>query len=354
MDDGQIRIEKIKASQLYEFACRIYNENRQGDVIPITKHRALAQAHNPYAGRDDIGLLVAYSGGRCIGYLGLLPGLLKAGLTLSKVYWMSSWFVLPEFRKRPAALTLMMSALSLRYELMASGMSRESELIYRALGFRRLGPLDYYAINTYRCNPLKRAFYGGIYKAGREEISYREVDKISEEAFGRVSNSPSVNSFYRGSRVINWMLQYRWIAEPDTAEPEDSGYYFSSVRDKFRYIAVEVYSADGKDYKGFAVFSISVKNPLTVFKVLDFGFLNQADYKYVLIIVFKYARGYLADRIEFPSALAGYARGGILKKFLLRRKELNYFCRPKDGNSPLARASNDIALNYCDGDIAFN
>ncbi len=158
MSDKKIRIERIKVKDLHEFACRTVSRTKENDVIPITKHRALAHTNNPYADENDIGLLVAYIGNQCIGYLGLMPGLLKEGDKFSKVHWFSTWFVPPEFRKTSVGLLLMMNALSLKYDLIATGISNETERICRGLGFHELGPLDYYVINVDRMNFLALTF----------------------------------------------------------------------------------------------------------------------------------------------------------------------------------------------------
>jgi hypothetical protein len=116
-------------------------------ILPIGKPRALAYATNPCADENDIGLLVAYLGGQCIGYLGIMPGLLRRGDQFSKIYWLSTWFVPPEFRKTSVGLPLLLNALSLKYDLVVCGMTDEAERVYRGLRFRELGQLKYCIIN---------------------------------------------------------------------------------------------------------------------------------------------------------------------------------------------------------------
>ncbi|MFQ5823911.1 MAG: hypothetical protein ACE5JB_07645 [bacterium] len=393
MAQEQIRIEKIRVKELHDFACRILDRTKDNDIIPISKHRALAYSKNPYADDNDIGLLVAYMGNKCIGYLGIMPGLLRTGNKFSKVYWFSTWYVPLEFRKTSVGSLLMMNALSVKYDFLANapGMSREAQRVYRALHFHELGPLDYYMITVERLNwfyvafrllqrilnkigidfeildnltrasvfiftPIRRIIYDLLLhnQANQQikNISYKEVSEIDDYLM-QIKHRANSTGFYRDTDIINWMLKYKWILEPDKIETPKLNYRFAYVQDVFRYIALKVYSPDGKDYKGFMVLSVSSENLKTVLKVLDFCFLNRDDYKYIVSLALKYARTYKATNIVLPGSLATYIKDGVLMKFLLHKEYIFYFCHPKSRNSPLATSLNDIELQFCDGDIPF-
>ena len=77
MEHHQIKIRKIKLKDLDEFSQNALNDPAYQNIAPISLVRAGSQAKNPHAEPDDITLLVALCNGRCVGYHGLLPGILK-------------------------------------------------------------------------------------------------------------------------------------------------------------------------------------------------------------------------------------------------------------------------------------
>ncbi len=392
MNIERIRIQKIKSRDLYKFACQGLDEVKRDNIIPITKPLALALANNPCAGADDIGLLVAYAGDKCLGYLGLMPGLLKVGNSISKIYWFSSWYVPAKFRATSVGGMLIINALSLRYDIVTTGLSRAAIRVLRGMGLPELRPLEYCVIDIYRINllsyifyllqriltkigvkqiitnsafclperflsfPVKKVIYNVLsflHKHKGEDISYEEVSALEEKSIEQTQ--PNINSakFYRNVDVMNWMLKYNWMPEYDKAEKVDLNYYFFKIRDVAKIVAVKVFAGNEKEYKGFFALSISAERMKRTAKVLDFNMFNKNDYKYIAPIMFEYARKYLADYIELPKDLERYINNNIVERVLLRKKKRVYFCRPKDKNSPLALFRDDITLDYCDGDIAF-
>ena len=71
---GAVEIRAVKVRDLDTFARETLAALRPGEVVPISPSRARAQTRNPNADPEDIGLLVAYQDGRCLGSLGLVPG----------------------------------------------------------------------------------------------------------------------------------------------------------------------------------------------------------------------------------------------------------------------------------------
>lgn len=386
----QIRIEQIRTRALYEFALRVGDGTEGNGVLPIGKPRARAYAANPCAEENDIGLLAAYLGGNCIGYLGIMPGLLRRGDQFSKIHWLSTWFVPPQFRKTSVGLQLVLKALSLRYDLVVCAMSGEAERVYRGLRFRELGHAHYYVINLGKLDPLslgyhairktlglvgvrseipekivrgfdhvhspiRRILYGILLQGQKGDggrICFEEVKEIDNE-MDLTDRSHDRTEFYRGAGVVNWMLTYRWTRERGEVEPSDLNYYFSEIRDVFKFIALKVYSFDRKDYRGFVVFSFSSRALRSVLKVLDFHFLNAEDHQYIPFLALRYGSIYGANYLEVPQSLVHYMKDIPLMNILLQRKKRIYLFHPKDSNSPLATSSADIELNYCDGDTPF-
>lgn len=91
-----------------------------------------------------------------------------------------------------------------------------------------------------------------------------------------------------------------------------------------------------------------------VLRTLDYSFPNPSDQHYVLALAIHFGRQYLADIIEIPTEAAAELRPRLLAKLLLHKKERIYQCMPKDGESPLAQAWEEITLKLVDGDMAFS
>lgn len=352
-----VRIEKIRVRDLYSFACDLPAGEKENELIPITRQRALAQSRNPCAAENDIGLLVAYVGDRCAGYCGFIPGWLRIKNQLSKVYWVSALFVLPEFRRRGVGLYLLRMIYRLKSDCCACNMSKEAERVVRGMKFREMGVLKYYILSFNRMGPaVKGELYRRLFRRRKRclrKISWREVDRVQTSRQPLPAANLTRAEFYRGEEVINWMLRYKWLVETGAREEPNSNYMFSEGRDIFKYIALEIYSADQTIYKGFLVLSLSSVNSETTLKILDFRFGNPADRRYILPLAMRYARGYRADFVHLPENIFQLDKNHLLMRYLAHRKQRFYFGHLKDKQSPLAAACFDITLNYCDGDTPF-
>lgn len=390
MECNQIQFENIKVQDLYAFACRAYERGEVTDLVPIGKHRALAHTNNPYADDTDIALMVAYIDGRCVAYLGLLPGLLRVGTECERVYWLSTYYVRPDFRRTAVGIMLLMHALALRHDLFVTEMSPEAERVYRGLGFKELRPLTYYRINVDAVNvlsllcrsaskvlkkvgvdwevrdtfmrlsqriysPVKNVVYRallGSLEINPKDIWYNEIEEISEEDT-EGCRGERVCEFHRGKDVINWMLRYRWVKEKGKVEVGDEKYYFSEVRDTFRYMVLRVYSSNKEDYKGFVVLSYSVKDMSSIVKVLDFGVCGDEDYETISCVVMKCAQNWGAECVEMPVEVGSCLNRGIIGRLLLSAKRRIYLYRMGKEEGMVGKSLNDIELRYCDGDTGF-
>jgi len=388
-----VRIEKIKVKDLYQFACEVSNKLSEGDVVPITKQRALAYANNPYADSDDIGLLVAYIKNRCIGYLGIMPGLLKINARFLKVYWFSTFFVATQLRQRGLGSILVKEAFSLNYDFLATSMSKFSKRVFIRSGMQEFGPLEYYTIDFRLSNPfglLFRLFRQVLRKLELEshiinslimqtdryylpfiknicywfiarslktmddarDYHYEEMNKLKEEDLDKIQNNRPAVEFYRGIDAINWMLEYKWTKKTAEAEPLDYRYLFCELRDIFSFYSLKVYSADRKDYKGFMVLSFSSKSSHSVLKVLDFNISDDAS-KFASYLVLKYASIHRASCIELPNSFFLHTRNLLFLRPLSIKKRRPYLIYPKVKESELINRYKEISLSYCDGDSAF-
>lgn len=369
-----ITIKLIPVRELEQFARA---SRKPDEVNPITPARGRSQSRNPYADPEDIGLLVAYCRNRCVGYLSIIPGLLDLNDRAVKFVWGSTWYVLPEFRRSRAAFLLARRVME-RYDIIATHLSGTAEKVLRGLKFQELGTLTYYVLKIKRVTrplaPLRllqkilaRKFPNG--KPGRvldgwlksfaytlisrafclpRDYSLREVDKIEDN---QVNPLPPP-AFRRGAEIINWMMQEQWI-EVAPEKKEEKNYYFSHRRDYFRYLSLEVYSLDRKDYRGLVVLSISSWRGRTALKVLDFFFLNPLDRKFILPIALKYRAIYRADEITLPEVVIRLLKRPFLFQFLASRRKQVYLYHPRDRESPSLDLLRRVKLSYYDGETAF-
>ncbi len=155
--------------------------------------------------------------------------------------------------------------------------------------------------------PLTRPiFYRWLWRSVRDDfltVQTKEVQTLSDKLTDLAWRTPEVG-LVRGVEAINWMLTYPWVVEPGESATGDLDFYFSDVRPVFKNIAVEIYTPQDRRLLGFAVFSLSTVDGKLTLKVLDHGFVDPADRKYVLAVAVHYARERYADRIELPSHLA--------------------------------------------------
>jgi hypothetical protein len=390
VSNKEIAIKAVKVPDLYDFACKSCSNLNATGIVPINKKRALAHINNPYADKDDVGLIVAYLKDRCIGYIGIMPGLLKTRTTISKVYWLSSWFVQPEYRRTSVGLMLILRVISLKYDLVVCEVSDEAEKIYRALHFNELGPLGYHVIDCNALNifdfsirllrkflreiglndkipqglilfftkaysPLKKIIYKGILSGQKEKlkkISHEEVNEIYNPAKEQNFETKSTY-FYRGEAAVNWMLNYHWLTNAREAESSDYHYYFSENRKSFKFIALKVYDNNKSKYLGYLILSFSEKIDNSILKILDFNFINDEMHQYAILLALKYASMYRASIIEIPDSFNISAIDAYWLRLFKKKRNRIYFCRPKNSHSNLAKALPNLELNLRDGDPPF-
>jgi GNAT superfamily N-acetyltransferase len=397
--ESRIVIEKVKVSELVEFARSVIGAAREGQFIPITRQRALAHAHNPFAEPGDIALLVAYqetedpSHREIVGFFGIMPIRLKRHDRFDRVYWFSTWRVMPQLRGKSVGSLLMKEALSLEEDFMIVG-SGPARKVCRRFGFWEHEPLVFYQLDLAgmtRLNPatwlsraarrLLRPFKARVQMDNRATrfvdrllaplgravfvrllqprlqmpsagVCAAEVDQVRPETAEQLASQAPVE-FARGAAVVNWMLKYPWVVEPGQSPTEKMDFYFSDVRHGFRMIALELFSSQD-DYLGYLVLQASQRGQRGELKVLDCSLKNPGDQCYVLPLVFKYAREYKARLVDLPAeAVTGFDRTRLGRLLLVRRERI-YQCHPKSGDSPLAQAWDSIQFKYTDGDMPFS
>jgi GNAT superfamily N-acetyltransferase len=396
MNENSIRYEHIKVNELVEFADRAINAAQPGQFVPITRQRAIAHAHNPYAAPDDVALLAAIDeDDEVVGYFGVMPMQLRVGNNIHKTHWFTTWSVSSKVRGRGVGSKLMQEALTLAQDFFIVG-SVHARRVCRKYGFWEREPLTYYWIDTSGMGslnpltwvlrsirkiahllkidktiaisnqttksldralaPLTKKFFntylGQVKTSWMPEFKFKEVDQIRTDPV-ESQDHPEVE-MHRGIEIVNWMLTYPWVLETGQSPTEDKDYYFSDTRPLVRSIACELYAPDGDDYWGYAVFSVSQKGTSIFLKTLDFQLVKSQYFRYVLALALHFGQQFQADALEIPPELAPYLQSSLLGKILLQEKQRIYQCMPKSDDSPMAQSWHDIKLHLYDGDMAFS
>lgn len=390
MNKRTIRLKEVRVKDLYDFARDYAAAKDPEDLEVISLHRAHSQANNPHADESDVGLLVAYEGDKCVGYLGLMPGLAEIGDNCEKVYWATGWYVSPKVRGQSVGSLLMKKALLFNKVIILTGMSRDSEWACKHLGFQSMEALKYTEIDLRKwdlfgwlirivhklmersgrgTNFIRKAFeaydrflYSRVKKiqyrllerktaSGLEEMKYEEVKFF--EAPGTEMKSDEKLRFCRGPEVINWMLTHPWVKGRDKSVGDQTDYYFSNVRDAFRYVAFTIHTKDGKDKVAFSVLSITTEQGKTKVKLLDHEGIRQTERRAILALTVKVAESVAADCLEISEDTAACMNIGILECFMLRRKERRYVYSVSDEVRETTRWIKAMHRDYCDGDTAF-
>lgn len=391
---GQVRVEAVKVKDIYRTARERLASLKPGEVIPIAESRARSCSLNPAADDQDVGLLLAYLGDICIGHLLVIPGFLRTKGDLRKVYWLSSWYVAPEYRKTGAGALLIMNAIRLRHDLIMTGNTRESDKVFRAGPFRELQPLSYYTLfidaldvlglpflalgkacehrgkklpflfkisdfskhTLYR--PCKWLFYRHVRRRTEDPaLSIELIDSLGDEEGALLDNAQTRDgsqgpAFYRGRDTINWMLANPWFVEAPASN--GNGYYFGECRKLFRFIAVRIRETVSGRLMGFVVVSVCEEQGLVLLKVLDYAFDRPDDIRYLSTVVLRISAEYGADRLIMPEECAAGFRDSVFLRALTFKRQRAYFCYDRGRDSVLASVADRVKRQFSDGDCAFS
>jgi GNAT superfamily N-acetyltransferase len=379
-----IHVKRIKVGELVDFAEEAENNPHRYEDLPITRIRALAHARNPVAAEDDIGLLVAYDGDRCIGYLSFLPcRLMRRGKT-AKIYAGSTFYVAEKYRGKKVSVAIMKDAMALDYDLLSTGFTATVDRFNRRHPewFEDAGALPYLCVHLFPTVSilwkLKRQFSSAsvliraiqalnslVGNLGLRYIIYRlisppvkdrfegvEIREVTEVHGVNRKSEPEEKSppkLHRDEDVINWMIRYPWIKEDVNTQ---SLYYFSHKLELFRYLPFELHDQKSQAQIGFAVFSVSRRNELTILKILDME-LNDAAFRlYILHHALKVAFQYKTDIIYAPIDFWDSVRGHLPLRLVTERKQRGYFIH-RSTNSAFGDDPRNLELNFCDSDTAF-
>ncbi len=356
MAEPALRVETVPLKHLEGFAQDAARDPAFAQTAPISLLRAASQAQNPHADPDDAALVVAYARGRCVGYHGLLPGLLRTARGDSRVYWLVTFFVAPDFRGRGVGTALVRQIMALDADLATTGITAGAEKRYRDCGFKTLGQAAFHQLRLERIPPAARHLvYAALrWSLGRAQRRWRwqPVPRVGGGPPRLGDPDPGRPAFVRNQDTVNWMIARPWVVSQREAAPDVAGYHFSTTRELFRFEAFAALAPGGSP-RGCAVLSASRHKGRGRVKLLDLFFESPRDGARAAACAIRRAHRLLAERVDLPAvAAAPLARRGFLGRYAKARQRLTLYL-PRAAASPLTEAAGRLALDYCDGDTAF-
>ncbi|HSU17080.1 GNAT family N-acetyltransferase [Longimicrobium sp.] len=365
-----MKIETVPVSGLEELARRA----RNFAVVPMTVHRARSQMLNPLARPGDVAMVTAWDEGRLVGYLGLIPAVLRHDGRRTRVAWMSGFFVAPELNGRGVGRRILQAATALPVDIFTTLYTPTAGRVQEAAGFRVVGELAYAVLDLRRAAPwnlvasriglgavrasraLKRATAGPMRRLACRLLRRglrapaAEWERVDQLPAGAAVPPSAEAEFERGREVLNWMVGHPWIVEPGTlAEEPAPGYYFSNVREIFRYVPLVRRGAAAGGVE-WLLLSLTRTDAITTLKVLDHAV---ADPAVAAAAVLEWGERLEAEVLVLPVEMAEPLRRVPLARAMLLAKRRPYMAHLRDPQGELARVLPCVRWHFCDSDAPF-
>jgi len=279
-----VEIRQFNGRALKEFIHSV-EYDRLTDV-PITRHRAISQLNNPAMDKEDVLLLIAYSEGQLMGYVGILPDKIYRNQDSElKFGWLTALWVSPDGRGQGIGLQLMNKALEFWNDrILSADYVTFTKKLYDKTGKFHPEPMIKNGIRWYVRADLSEilSVKRGIFRKTKGLLTlidrtanvlidlrlrlskrptssyiYEYVTSADDEAMQFIFECNKKELYRRDGADINWILQYPWVLSRDCKNEEDNKYYFSSSSKKFEFKLVKI-----KDHHGalIALLLFSLRN----------------------------------------------------------------------------------------------
>ncbi len=366
----------IRARDLEAFAARVADGHIRG-LVPIIRARAASLARNPAASAEDIGLIVAFTPEQeCVGYVGLMPGLMRLGEKDRKVFWGCTALIGEPFRGTGLIDRLHDKARESVATLCATGNTPAADKMYRRWRFKEvtathsrhvhLGHLDVQvwpgkiwrklrglpARGAAGRSPApRRSLCRLLAAAGLRRAEPVETDGTLSENAARLLRDRRGVFFYRSPETVNWMTALPWWSGPSPANETERRYYFNKEGKRLRYRVFDLRARRSGDFLGFAVFSVIEEDSEITLKLLDHAVRDDRDLGCLAALALRCAADAGADRLILPEAC--WRRSAVRMPFFKGswRPPQPYFISSRD--EELLRSIPDLAFSAADGDMGF-
>lgn len=386
---NEITYKHIPLKELYSWAENIISKSNKGDFVPITLHRAKAMQANPYAAPEDVSMIAAYLGEKCVGFFGVMPIMVKLGDSTEKISWFTTWTVSPETRGMGVGGGLLKSALTIKEDFMIVG----SHFAVRACekqGFDKFDLFEYAMIDLRtmgRVNPISflmrlarkvstkfnkelniekniqkinnsfgtfyipitmKMLYSNTLKqlpANLNEVEIEQVKNVSEIDHSLMPN----HAFLRDEKVINWMLDHPWVAKTGASATEKMDYYFTDARDEFEMQAFE-FKKDGQKIAWLTLMVTKIGESRRQIRVLD-CIAKPEHLPYIQKFIIEKAHKYGAVQIIGDTNVLNVLSKTSMKNVYQTKSRVYQTFTSKE--SVFANQWQKITQRFADGDMAF-
>jgi GNAT superfamily N-acetyltransferase len=381
MENVRPSFRMITVEELNDFYSEISAHLEEYRIAPINEERVRSLSHNPYADPGDIALLVAYIDGKCIGYLGFLPGRLMVEGVVTKVFWPSTVFVSSEYRGFGLAKLFFSRTFELPYDFILTGMVSGTEKIYIRMGIPQMGVLKWSVLERRRTvwmqisatirrleislglrisallpepngsqvrhavltNPKRFRFPESGLDAGPYRLNTMSPERI-----------PPVNTvadgtpfFYRGPEAIRWMIEYPWPGKED-----DDSYFFSCHKNSFKHLLLGITSESTGDYVGYVLLKLVEHWGEKSVTVCDHELLGEDVPACLARIACACADYFGLETVNLPTVdISTIAILG--RRWNMREGSRLYLGHPASTDSPLGKVLTSVRKTLHDGDQAF-
>lgn len=249
-----------------------HNWFRSSKNLPITLHRAVSQAKNPRADKDDLALIVAVDKQEVICYIGMIPDNIFIKEQKIKIAWGSTGWVHEDYKNTGIYVVLLFHALEfydnnfaiaevsdsakrvfesskkfltlkvLTSTTIVSRFCTEQYFITQNLHYRKIFPLLRFVdfLGNLIVNPM---FHLKV-KKYRDTLRLKEISETDNEAQNFIEKHSSGNLVMRSKLEIDWILKYPWVLEAKSKSKKNRKYFFSSTTKKFRLGLYKLYEND--------------------------------------------------------------------------------------------------------------
>ena len=352
-----VRVDRVRVADLPGFARGAMADPVRYPLLPISPTRAQAQALNPLANPDDVGLLVGFVDVRCAGFLGLLPGAVECGGRRHPVSSLTGFHVTPGDHGRDLATMLARAAIELGRDLYVTRVSAETRALLTPLGFRSAPGPRILRLQLSRLGRLKGIPLRALVRSlggGHIEHLWRLVTEarapMSTDGSGASSSadgSPSTGErprFVRDERVINWMIRHPWIGEDSHVVLR---YPLPYRREMFRYLTFE---ANGG---GFLVVCLTQEQRCATLRILDRRPMTEDRREPALARALVEAQRLVADVVECPAEYEPLLRRSFAGRMLLDSEDPGALVHARDPEGPFGKHLEAFDWSGFEGDASF-